>query len=382
MLHLMKYSLLTKVKNISAIFWPLVFPLVLTTMMYFAVGTTEEADFETIPVALAAEMELGGGEQDVQERDIFREFLSFMETDTELIHVEEMTGEQAMTALENREIKGIFYGGSEPSLTVGSNGLAETILQMLLESYSEGKQTIEDIARIHPEGMEAAVRQMARSAGAVEQVSLGGRTTNGTVQAFYAVIGMACLYGCFLGFGSAMETQANLTALAARRCAGPVHRLKMVFSEIIVCFGLHFANTLILLAYMKYILRLEFAGPYAEMVPVLLVGSMIGVTMGIFITSIGKTKEGVKIGIMLAFSMTFSFLAGMMNVETKNLIDRHAPFINRINPAALISDALYCLNLYDAPKRYTQDIAILSALCVLLAAGTFLIVRRKRYGSI
>ena len=43
-----------------------------------------------IPVALAAEMELGGGEQDVQERDIFREFLSFMETDTELIHVEEI----------------------------------------------------------------------------------------------------------------------------------------------------------------------------------------------------------------------------------------------------------------------------------------------------
>ena len=116
--------------------------------------------------------------------------------------------------------------------------------------------------------------------------------------------------------------------------------MKMVFSEIIVCFGLHFANTLILLTYMKYILRLEFAGSCAEMVPVLLVGSMIGVTMGIFITSIGKTKEGVKIGIMLAFSMTFSFLAGMMNVETKNLIDRHAPFINRINPAALISDVL------------------------------------------
>ena len=158
--------------------------------------------------------------------------------------------------------------------------------------------------------------------------------------------------------------------------------MKMVFSEIIVCFGLHFANTLILLTYMKYILRLEFAGSCAEMVPVLLVGSMIGVTMGIFITSIGKTKEGVKIGIMLAFSMTFSFLAGMMNVETKNLIDRHAPFINRINPAALISDALYCLNVYDAPKRYAQDLAILSVLCVLLAAGTFLIVRRKRYGSI
>lgn len=382
MLHLMKYSLLTKVKNISAIFWPLIFPLLLATMMYFAVGAMEESDFETIPVALVAETDLSKGERGVQTEEVFQAFLSSVETDSELIHVEEMTEEQALKALENREVKGIFYSGSEPSLTVGSNGLAETILQMLLESYSEGKQTMEDIARLHPQGMEAAVRQMAQSASAVEQVSLGGRTTNGSAQAFYAVIGMACLYGCFLGFGSAMEIQANLTALAARRCAGPVHRMKMVFSEIIVCFGLHFANTLILLTYMKYILRLEFAGSYAEMVPVLLVGSMIGVTMGIFITSIGKTKEGVKIGIMLAFSMTFSFLAGMMNVETKNLIDRHAPFINRINPAALISDALYCLNVYDAPKRYAQDLAILSVLCVLLAAGTFLIIRRKRYGSI
>ena len=58
MLHLMKYSLLTKVKNISAIFWPLIFPLLLATMMYFAVGTMEESDFETIPVALVAETDL------------------------------------------------------------------------------------------------------------------------------------------------------------------------------------------------------------------------------------------------------------------------------------------------------------------------------------
>ena len=276
MLHLMKYSLLTKVKNISAIFWPLIFPLLLATMMYFAVGTMEESDFETIPVALVAETDLSKGERGVQTEEVFQAFLSSVETDSELIHVEEMTGEQALKALENREVKGIFYSGSGPSLTVGSNGLAETILQMLLESYSEGKQTMEDIARPHPQGMEAAVRQMAQSASAVEQVSLGGRTTNGSAQAFYAVIGMACLYGCFLGFGSAMEIQANLTALAARRCAGPVHRMKMVFSEIIVCFGLHFANTLILLTYMKYILRLEFAGSCAEMVPVLLVGSRGG----------------------------------------------------------------------------------------------------------
>ena len=100
------------------------------------------------------------------------------------------------------------------------------------------------------------------------------------------MIGMACLYGCFLGFGSAMETQANLTALAARRVRGtgtPPENglfrdhclLRTAFCQYTDTPGIHEIH----------IAHLEFAGPYAEMVPVLLVGSMIGVTMGIFITS-------------------------------------------------------------------------------------------------
>ena len=92
--------------------------------------------------------------------------------------------------------------------------------------------------------------------------------------------------------------------------------------------------------------------------------------------------EGVKIGIMIGVSMTLSFLAGLMNADIKNVVDRNAPLLNRLNPAALISDALYCLNVYDAPERYIQDLVILSVMCVLLLAGTFVIIRRERYDSI
>ena len=215
-----------------------------------------------------------------------------------------------------------------------------------------------------------------------EEVSLGGRTTNTTAQFFYAMIGMACLYGCFIGYQSAMDLQANLSALAARRCVSPVHRMQWILSETAVSFGLHFFNMIVLLAYMKYILRLQFESSYAQMLPVVIIGSMIGVTMGMFITSIGKMGEGVKIGIMISVSLALSFLAGLMNADVKNVIDRNVPLLNRINPAALISDVLYCLNVYDAPARYMQDIVILSVMCVLLLTGTFLIVRRERYGSI
>ena len=375
MWNLIKYSFLAKIRDFSLVFWPFVFPLVLTTAMYFSIGQMEESDFETIPVAIVT--------QSTGEEDVFQEYLETMGDDKEaLINVRPMAEEEAVTALENGDIEGIFYSREEPSLTVGGSGLAQSILQMILESYTEGKQTLEDVSKIHPDRMEAAIRQMSDYGSVTEEVSLGGRTTNTTAQFFYAMIGMACLYGCFIGYQSAMDLQANLSALAARRCVSPVHRMRWILSETAVSFGIHFVNMLVLLAYMKYILRLEFAGSYAEMIPVVIIGSMIGVTMGMFITSIGKMGESVKIGIMISVSLALSFLAGLMNADIKNVIDRNVPLLNRINPAARISDALYCLNVYNAPARYMQDIVILSVMCAFLLAGTFLIVRRERYGSI
>lgn len=382
MLDMIRYSFLTKIKNRELIFWPLIFPFVLGTAMYFSIGQVEESDFETVQAALVTEAVQEKSDAENSKEAVFPLFLESLEEDSELIRTEEMKEEEAVRALENGEIDGIYYDGADPSLTVSASGFPQSILQMVLESYMEGRETLEDVALLHPEGLSAAVESMEDYGSALERVSLGGKTTDGTAQFFYALLGMACLYGCFIGYNSAMEIQANLSPLAARRCAGPVHRLSLVVTEILVSFGIHFANMLLLLAYMKFVLKLEFGGSYLEMLPVMLMGSMIGVTMGMFITSVGKMGEGVKVGIMVGVSMAMSFCAGLMNADIKNMVDKNVPLLNRVNPAALISDALYCLNVYDAPERYAQDMLILAGLCILLTAGTFLIIRRERYVSI
>ena len=60
---------------------------------------------------------------------------------------------------------------------------------------------------------------------------------------------------------------------------------------------------------------------------------------GCFVGSLGKLSEGIKVAVILAISMVCSFLAGLMNSNMKDLVEKHVPIINRINPAALISDA-------------------------------------------
>ena len=67
MFHLVKYSIIWKVKNFNIFFWPFIFPIILGTLFYIAFGNVKEADFETIPAAV------------VEETEDSRVFLGFLE---------------------------------------------------------------------------------------------------------------------------------------------------------------------------------------------------------------------------------------------------------------------------------------------------------------
>ena len=193
MLHLMKYNLIVKTKCINVIFWPLVFPLILGTLFYFAFGSIDEADFETVQTIVVKEADAD---------PVFLEFLETMETDeSRLVELQEMSREEARRALEEKKASGIYFVGETPMLKVAGSGISESILESLLESYQNGKQTLSMVAEKHPEGIQKAIEQMDAYEELVKQVSLGGTTTNSNAQFFYALIAMACLYGAFFESG-------------------------------------------------------------------------------------------------------------------------------------------------------------------------------------
>ena len=128
-------------------------------------------------------------------------------------------------------------------------------------------------------------------------------------------------------------------------------------------------------------LKLDFQGQMGRMLVICFWGSLIGVSMGIF----GKSGKDERRGQDRNYSGNFhvcSFLAGLMNNTMKDIVEKHAPFINRINPAALISDAFYCINVYDDPARYHRSLITLAVMGVVLVTASFLLIRRERYDSI
>ena len=139
---------------------------------------------------------------------------------------------------------------------------------------------------------------------------------------------------------------------------------------------------MILLIYLRNILKLDFQGQIGKMLLISLFGSLIGVSIGLFVGSLSKMSEGIKVSVILAISMVCSFLSGLMNSSMKDAVEKHFPIINRINPAALISDAFYCINVYDDPTRYYRNVLTLAVMSAALVFASFLLIRRNRYDSI
>ena len=229
-------------------------------------------------------------------------------SNSDLLNIQEMDESAALTALKNKEISGIYYNEMTPSLTVNAHGIPESILQSVLESYNNNLHTIQNILKKHPSGILEGLSQMADTRDLVQELSLGGKTIDGNSQIFLRSDRHGVPVWMFYRLCAAITLQANLTALAARRCVTPTHKLKLILSEQITSFLLGYTDVIILLIYLRIILKLDFQGQIGKMLIISLFGSLIGVSVGLFVGSLGKLSEGIKLLLSLRFPWSAVFL--------------------------------------------------------------------------
>ena len=112
------------------------------------------------------------------------------------------------------------------------------------------------------------------------------------------------------------------------------------------------------------------------------IGSLVGITMGFFVGSIGRMSESVKVAVIMTVSMSASFLSGLMIGNMKAVLAKRAPIVNELNPAAMISDMFYCLNIYTDYERYTEKVISILILSAVFTIGGYFMTRRKKYASL
>jgi ABC-2 type transport system permease protein len=202
------------------------------------------------------------------------------------------------------------------------------------------------------------------------------------VQYFYNLVAMSCLFGSLAGLSLAIKNQGNLSDIGARLCVSPVYKLKSVMAGLLADMLVSFILNAAGLCYLMFVLKIDFGAPLLPLCGITLVSSSTGVALGFFVGSIGRLGEGAKTAILISVFMFCCFMSGLMVMNMRLLVDKYAPWFNRINPAALISDSFYSLNIYSTYGRLARNLITLAVIAVVCTVGGFFMTRRQKYASL
>jgi ABC-2 type transport system permease protein len=378
-MHMFGYRLKCLARDRELVFWTLIFPLILATMFHFAFDQLmgRQEAFSPIGVAVVAS-------DSYQQNITFRQALGAISEpgESQLIELTVTDEREAFRLLEDGAVAGVITVGDSVGLTVSQSGIEQSILKAVLDEYAHRYATVTGILRANPAVAGGLIRELRQTRSYTQQISFSSAEPDTTLNFFYALIAMTCLYGGFWGLRNTTDMQADLSPQGARRSAAPTHKLGVVLYDLAAALTISLAEVMVLLAYLMLVLRVSFGNEVWYVLLTSLVGCIAGVSLGAFIGTYVRKSEGAKTGILIGTSMTMSLLAGLMIDTMKDMIARKAPVLSYINPAALITDAFYSLYIFESHRRFFLNIGLLllisSSMCIL----SFLRLRRDRYASL
>ena len=376
-----KYALLRLMRNKANLFWILVFPIVLGCFFKIAFSNiTASESFHTIPVAVV--------EGNSADATAFHTMIEQLSGDSEdaMLSATFCDDKKARTLLEKGKVDGIFYTTDTVELAVNSDlsdaSINQSILQSLLTQYYLNRDLIVQILTTNPGNIESLVDSIGQSVDTRKEVSLTRNNTDTYDQYFYNLIAMACLYTAMGGINLAINNSANLSSLAARKTIAPAKRAALIGTELLAIILFESLLNMVSFLFIVTVLGVHMTTHLGLAMLTILISTTFSITFGMFLGCVGPKSEGGKTGLMFAVVMPLCFLSGLMMGTMRMVVEKYAPFVNRINPAALISDSFYALNNYDTLTRYTGNILTLLLMTVLFLIISILVTRRKTYASL
>lgn len=376
--HIFKYRLKSTVRDVQTIFWTLAFPIILVSFFAMAFSNLENiSEYKTIKIGLV-------NTQQYQKDTMFQSHITAAsKNENPLFDVTIYdTQEAAVAALSGKQISGFILEDAALHLTIRSEGIDQTIMKEFLDWYLQTASSVNNIISGNPAAGMKISGILSENITYIKDTNTGTNKPNDVLTYYYALIAMTCLYGAFMGSKEVTAVQANQSAQAARLNLAPVHKLKVFLSSLCAVTLIQYLSILILIAYMAFVLKIDFGNQIGYILLASFAGCCAGVSFGAFVGAATKKGEGIKTGIIISASMAMSFLAGLMVARMKYMATRSFPILAYINPANLIADAFYALYYYNTYDRYFLNVGLLFAFSFVFYLIVFLLMRGQQYESI
>lgn len=386
--HNFKYSLKTLLKNKMLLFWTFAFPIVLGTFFYMAFSNIEKTEtLDAFDIAIV-------NNNDFNENILFKEAfksLSDKTNDNYLFNIKYVNLNDAKNLLEEEKVVGyLYFSNDNVNVTVNSSGIDETVLRFVTNELLSKKEMINTLVEVNyaKAVSDADLNEIYKEAiniinnSDVTLNNISNKNLSYTNIEYYTLIAMSALYGAMISITVINYKLPNMNSVGKRCSISPLNKKTLLISSLLASYIVQIVGLLILFIFMLLVMHVDFGNSGLLVLLLGLVGSLTGLSLGIFIGSVIKTNENAKTGILISITMLWCFLSGMMGITMKYVIDKNVPIINKINPAALLTDGFYALYYYDTLNRYVMDVislVIISLILILLSLGS---LRRQKYDSI
>lgn len=395
--HNLKYALKILFKNRMLVFWTIAFPIILGTFFSMAFSNIEKNEkLDTIKIAIIAD-------ENWQKNEIMQtafQSLDAKENNEGLFDIQYVEEQKAKELLEKDEITGYLEVEDNTKITVKKSGINETVLKNVVEEINETAKTIETIITSEIEKSMLEQNQALTSyfenpiTSIIQKVKnydptmiettrdTSNNNMSYTMVEYYTLIAMACLYGGMLAMVMMNYCLANMSSVGKRIAISRIKKWTLIGSSALASFIVQILGLILLFLYTIFVLKVDYGSHLLETILLAFIGALAGLSLGVFISCILKTNENAKTGIILSITMFGCFLSGMMGITMKYIVDKNIPLLNKINPAAMITDGFYSLYYYNTLNRFYFNVISLLLFSGILIFLSILVLRRQKYDNI
>ena len=382
-LHNFKYTLKTLFRKKSLIFWTFAFPLLMATFFNMAFANIiEDEQLKIIDIAIIENNEFNNN---MLYKETFKT-LSDKNNKDQLFNIKYITKEKADKLLEKGKIEGYLeLNNNEPKLTFKSNGINQTIFKYVVDEIHDTEKLI---ATMMTSDLNKDVSNISNkiseylNANEIKLENKASSNLDYMMIEYYTLIAMTCLYAGSIGMIAISATLPYLKGNGKRISVSASKKSSIIFSSLVASFIVQLMTLGLLFFYTICILKIDYGSNIPYIILLSLIGSLAGISLGVLLGTLLKSSESSKTGILIAIVMTGCFLAGMMGVGMKYVIDKNMPILNIINPANMITDGFYALYYYTNSSRYWFNIISLLIFSGLAIALSCRKLGRARYDSI
>lgn len=354
------------------LFWSLAFPLLMATLFHLAFANIYSSELIKEPIQVAYVSEQAQNPL-YQTRDILSE-IKLSDNTTPLFAIKDSNLEDGRQMVIDKKAATVLVDGVNPEIIANEAGAKQVVVKQVTDAILRTKNTVTNLAVINPLQNLQKVAQDLNSQEFTKKVPLNKELMKPDIIFYYALLAMTCLGASTAGAIAIISQQAKNSAVGARTSVSPTSKRKRVLAAGLSSFMVQVLMVLVVFCFMALVLNKGFGSHWPAVLLNLALGTLIGILVGMAVASLVPGSENAIIGMNTGVYLFSSFLAGLMNVEIKNLIEKAVPIIKHINPATLVVDGLYSLYYYDR-----MDVSVLINMLVMcLVLGGLVLVSQRR----